>query len=194
MVYVVHVLYLGYALKCKPSVHDKCSPEALTCNEAIIANYDAVDAVVHQVKGAHPCARKVNVDKAVEHARFDAVAGQRKSGRTRTGVVEVLGFFVKGKLRHELAYVKRGEELGKMFVGKAVGLVKGSEDIVKIIVRHYHPVQDVYGLMDELAEQLPFLLAVLLSDGHKVDFVIERPGIDGKVQKILKDVIRAVPT
>ena len=86
-----------------------------------------------------------------------------------------------------------GEELGKMFVGKAVGLVEGSEDIVKIIVRCYHPVQDVYGLMDELAEQLPFLLAVLLSDGHKVHFVIERPGIDGKVQKILKDVIRAVP-
>lgn len=194
MVHIIHVLDLWYALVFKPSVHDKSSPEALSRNQAIIANYDAVDAVVHQVKGAHPCTRKINVDKAVEHARFDAVAGQRKSGRTRTGVVEVLGLFVKGELCYELAYVKWGEELGKMFVGKAVGLVKGSKDIVKIIVGRYHPVQDVNGLMDELAEQLPFFLGVLFSDGHKVHFVIERPGIDGKVQEILKDVIRAVPT
>ena len=194
MVHVVHVFDLGYALKCKPSVHNKCSPEAFTCNQTVITNYDAVDAVVHQVKGAHSCTCKVDVDKAVEHTRFYTVTGQRKSGRTRTGVVEVLGLFVKGKLCHELAYMKWGEELGKIFVGKAVGLVKGSEYIVKIIVRNYHPVQDVYGLMDELAEQLPFFLGVLLSDGHKVHFVIERPGVDGKVQKVLKDLIRAVPT
>ena len=81
MVHIVHKFDLGYALKCKPSVHDKGSPKTFASNQPIIANYDAVDAVVHQVKGAHSCTRKVDVDKAMEHARFDAVAGQRESGR-----------------------------------------------------------------------------------------------------------------